>query len=55
MCCYEITDNNILMKKCKHVFTICNDCNNKLNNINGQHKCPYCNCYTDMEKIYFMY
>ena len=54
MCCDEITENNIIMKKCFHGFTICVECTNKLSNNNGQYKCPYCNCYTDIDKLYFM-
>ena len=54
MCCDEITENNIIMKKCFHGFTICNECTNKLSKNNGKYKCPYCNCYTDIDKLYFM-
>jgi hypothetical protein len=54
MCCDEINKNNIIMKSCNHVFSICNECINKLKKINGKYKCPYCNLHTNIEKIYLM-
>ncbi len=45
---------NGVMKNCSHGFPICNECFNKLPNNNGKFKCPYCNCKTDINKLYFM-
>jgi ankyrin repeat protein len=35
--CYENTNNNIFVVKCKHVLHLCNDCSSTINN-----KCPVC-------------
>ena len=54
MTCDEITDNHILMKKCNHGFAICYECFDNLKKNNGKYKCPYCNCYTNITKLYFV-
>jgi hypothetical protein len=35
--CFENTNNNIFLVKCKHVLHLCNDCSTTINN-----KCPIC-------------
>jgi hypothetical protein len=35
--CYENTNNNIFVVKCKHVLHLCDDCSTIINN-----KCPIC-------------